>query len=265
MIDLNAIIGMSAYWQVNKKIAIFLESNDTALLLADLISKSHYFEIREQLTPDGFFYYTMEDMQEATNLTRHVQDKCIKLLKKVGFISTKVKQMPARRFFKVNKEIIASFLLNNNSLPKNDKLDCGNSTNKIDEIHQTSLVNTDKPVCGNSTTNNNRDNNNKEDNKENKIKKFSLIDFRNFFLTRGADPQNLEDWIEVRKKKNASFTVTVCNAFEKKSETTSISIYEMIRACSENSWQGFEAEWYYNKYGKVQSSTSGVDGVNFNR
>lgn len=263
--DLNAIIGSDAHWQVNKKIAIHFKSNDTALLLADLISKQTYFEIKEQLTPTGFFFNTIEDIEYSTNITRHGQNQAIKQLTDVGFISTERKGMPAKRFFKVNKEVVVAFLLNEiNSQPKISNQECENSAIKSAEIQQSSMLKFSNHVSRNSAPNNNIYNNNKNNNKENKVQKFSIIDFRNFFLTRGVDAQHLEDWIAVRKAKRAVFTSTVCKSFENKTTEYNLPMSTIIESCAKYGWLDFKLEWYLNKVGQINNQQPSAN-PNFNR
>lgn len=264
--DLNAIIGSDAHWQVNKKIAIHFKSNDTALLLADFISKQTYFEIKDQLTDDGFFYNTMEDIEQSTNITRHGQEQAIKALKNEGFLIMKRKGMPAKRYFKVNKEIIIAFLLNKtNSLLNFSNQVCENSANKYAENQQSCMQEISKHDCENSAINNNKENNNKNDNKENKVQKFSLNDFRNFFLSRGVDPQHLEDWIIARKAKRGVFTATVCKSFEKKIEDYKMPLSVMIESCAKWGWLDFKLEWYQNKVGQQTTAPAPNQNPNFNR
>lgn len=51
---------------------------------------------------DGWFFKTIEEMYEETGLTRTQQETAIKKLKQLGVVSTKRKDIPAKRHFKVH-------------------------------------------------------------------------------------------------------------------------------------------------------------------
>lgn len=51
---------------------------------------------------DGYFACTVEDLQNATTLTRYVQERVIKKLCDLGFVTKKLKGAPPLRCFKIN-------------------------------------------------------------------------------------------------------------------------------------------------------------------
>lgn len=51
---------------------------------------------------DGWFFKTIEEMKEETGLSRTQQESAIKHLKQHGVVSTKRKDIPAKRHFKVH-------------------------------------------------------------------------------------------------------------------------------------------------------------------
>ena len=86
---------------VNKKLARNL-GVEAAIMYSEIVSKYYYFAERGQLTEDGFFFNTVEDMQKDTSLTDHKQRKAIKILSALGLIEHRNREMPQKRFFKVN-------------------------------------------------------------------------------------------------------------------------------------------------------------------
>ena len=86
---------------VNKKLARAI-GLDPAIMYSELISKKIYFENRGQLTEDGFFFNTVENMVEDTTLSKHRQLKAIKELIALGLIAHQNRGLPQRRFFKVH-------------------------------------------------------------------------------------------------------------------------------------------------------------------
>lgn len=137
---LQKILGQSAFWIVNKEIAKNI-GIEPAVLLADLIDKHSYFETRNELDDDGYFYNTSENIESSTSLNYHAQKRCLKTLNDVGYVETKLKGIPAKLHFKVVENKILIFL------------NTGIQTN----------VKQEKEIV---ETNNNKSNNNKNDNKE---------------------------------------------------------------------------------------------------
>lgn len=127
---------------------------DTALIYQALISKHCYYEERNRLDEDCYFYSTIEDLEESTTLKRSVQDKAIKKLVELNLISTLVKGIPAKRHFKINfdDEILSEIFSEEDSkdenqkpsLSKNDKLECSIKANKNDDKEQQILSNKTK-------------------------------------------------------------------------------------------------------------------------
>ena len=58
-----------------------------------------------------------------------------------------------------------------------------------------------------------------------------------------------DDFLAVRKRKNAELTLTAWNGIVKEAEKAGISIEEALRICCERGWQGFKADWYLNLNG----------------
>lgn len=79
-----------------------------------------------------------------------------------------------------------------------------------------------------------------------KVKRWNKSDFRKFFIENGADPQILEDWLDVRSKKRSPFTYTVAKSFMQEIKTGDININDALRMCAVRGWVGFKSEWYEN-------------------
>jgi hypothetical protein len=101
------LLSSSAFLVLNKSIATRLGLN-SAILLADLISKEEYF-IAKGMT-DGWFFNTEANIELDTTLTAYQQRKSLKTLKKEGLIEVKRKGIPAKQFFKINEQQVVNFL-----------------------------------------------------------------------------------------------------------------------------------------------------------
>jgi hypothetical protein len=82
-----------------------------AYLLVDLISKSYYFRNKNSQDNEGYFYNTHESIEEDTSLSAKQQRLAIKKLQKIGVISMKLKGIPAKCYYKINFNKIASIII----------------------------------------------------------------------------------------------------------------------------------------------------------
>lgn len=91
---------------VNKKLAHILGLNE-AVIYAELVSLHQYWAKRNELTEDGWFFCTIENLEENTSIKRDTQARTIaKLEKKWKLIETKRMGLPARRYFRITEEIL---------------------------------------------------------------------------------------------------------------------------------------------------------------
>ncbi len=97
---------------VNKRLAQAIGLNE-AVIFSELVSRYLYFLDRDKLTPDGYFFNTVEDLQEGTTIKEWEQRKCIKKLVELGLIKIKIMGVPAKRHFKLpenSADILISLL-----------------------------------------------------------------------------------------------------------------------------------------------------------
>lgn len=144
---------------VNRPLAHAIGVN-AAIVFAALIAKQAYYEENQMLDEDGFFYSTIEDLEESTALSRAQQDRALSVLVKNKLIEFRLKGTPAKRYFKVSDDetSLAELLglntlvcenteISQTSLQEINKQDCEKITNKIVKKSQTSLQESDKQDC----------------------------------------------------------------------------------------------------------------------
>ena len=85
---------------INKNLCHGIGTYET-IVYSELLSRYNYFNIKEELDEDGFFYNTVDDFELATTLNGKEQKKSIDKLSKLGLIQTKLKGIPAKRYFKI--------------------------------------------------------------------------------------------------------------------------------------------------------------------
>lgn len=82
---------------VNRPLAHALGLSE-AVVYAALLAKHEWYSQHDMLT-DGWFYSTVDDLEESTALSRDQQSRCIKRLIEAGLIRIKKLGLPAKRFF----------------------------------------------------------------------------------------------------------------------------------------------------------------------
>ena len=88
--------------------------------------------------------------------------------------------------------------------------------------------------------------------KGNKIKeKESKFSFKNSLLEFSSNKQLIDDWLLVRKNKNATNSQTAFNSFIEQVKISDIKIDEILKICVENSWSGYKYQWILNERKKV--------------
>ena len=107
---------------VNKRLAHAV-GLDAAIMFSELISRQKYFADKGQLTKDGFFFNTVEDIEEATTLSKYQQSKAIKKLVELQLIKHKNQGLPQKRYFKIvaNEDLLREVLLLDSNLTSKSK------------------------------------------------------------------------------------------------------------------------------------------------
>lgn len=83
---------------------------ECAVLLSELANEYVYHKSKNTLTDDGYFYSTIPNVEQNTNLSGDRQRRCIAILEEDGVISCKRQGLPARRFIKINEERLTELI-----------------------------------------------------------------------------------------------------------------------------------------------------------
>lgn len=197
------MIGSTAFLMANKEI-IRLTDIETAILYSDLAGAQDYWNERAECQ-DGYFYRTQNEIEQNTTLSAKVQLRCLRLLEEKGLIKTKLKGLPAKKYFCIDSECMhrLSQVLQNGEtcIVEKDKQVEHKSINMYSENVETSLVFLDNQVSTKVLINNNRVNNNKEiiiDNNNKEKNDFS-------FSENYQSSTSLNDKKEIEKVNRANF------------------------------------------------------------
>lgn len=119
MESLIELLASDGYVIVNKELATRIGLNE-ALLIGELISEYRYYRNREELTEDGYFFSTIENIENNTTLNEYAQRKAVKHLMELEILSVE-RRKDGLRFFKINSEKLEEYLkINDGSLKFKD-------------------------------------------------------------------------------------------------------------------------------------------------
>lgn len=138
-----AFLKQDSYWQLNKALCREI-GFEAALLMSDLVSKFEYFEKKNLLTDDGFFYNTTQNICEDLGFSKYMAENSIKVLKSEGLIDVCVMGLPAKKHFRINFSALISKI------------------SQLTDEQSTSRPTVSQLVSSKSVTNNNKENKNKE-------------------------------------------------------------------------------------------------------
>lgn len=182
------LLASDSYITVNKYLinALGLEES---IIFGELASEYNYWFTKEELK-DGYFYSTIENMQEKTTLSPHKQRKALKNLEEAGLINVKVQGMPATRYIKINYDAVVKIF--NNQLLKN-------LTTRCEKNEQLDV----KKFNGNNNIYKNNINNN--------INLFIYYEER---INQSISPmefEKLNKWLEIFTEDIIKYAIDICN------------------------------------------------------
>ena len=91
---------------VNKEIAKKI-GLDEAIMIGELASEYSYWEDKDGITEDGFFFSTVENVQENTTFTQYKQQRTLDKLKELGLVYVERRDVPAKRYIRLREDNIA--------------------------------------------------------------------------------------------------------------------------------------------------------------
>lgn len=126
------IILSNNYWALNKTVVKALGVE--ASLILTILTEAESLMSDE----DGWFFQTIETIEELTTIKRHRQDTSIKLLTDLGILEQNNKGIPMKRFFRIDYGILANYIVGDKqpSLSEINKLDCRKSTRSKESTYK---------------------------------------------------------------------------------------------------------------------------------
>ena len=111
----RSTISSEAHFVLNKKLVKILGA-EPSVFLSDLLSKERYFNEKNQLTEDGWFFNTQKNRKEDTGIPYHHQTAIVRALCSIGLMEERKQGLPKKQYFKINHKMIALFC----GTPKDD-------------------------------------------------------------------------------------------------------------------------------------------------
>ena len=93
------------YLTVNKRIMRAIGIPEV-IMLSELCYRRQFLARADQLTEDGFFYATVEDVEEETTLSDYAQRKVLDKLTDLGIVKVERRGLPARRYICIDEEAL---------------------------------------------------------------------------------------------------------------------------------------------------------------
>lgn len=100
---LEQLYSPGEWFQVNKSFPLVMEI-DEAVFFSYLCGVSRAVKAYE--TADGWFFHTHVQIENELHIPKWAQDRLIKSLKYRGFITTELRGIPAKRYFKLNLDLV---------------------------------------------------------------------------------------------------------------------------------------------------------------
>ena len=106
--------------------------------------------------------------------------------------------------------------------------------------------------------NNNKNTTQKTNTKDSSATPEKRFDFRAELLSLGVSSDNADDWLIVRKNKNASNTKSALTMLVTQAGIAGVSVNDAVNFAAGMSWSGFKADWYGNARASPTKPTNGL-------
>ena len=120
------------FWALNKTVvrALGIEAS----LILTVLTEAESMMSDE----DGWFFQTIETIEEITTIKRHRQDISIKLLAELEILEHKNKGVPMKRYFRINYDKLANYIVGSqqSTMSDSNKLDCWKSTRSKESTYK---------------------------------------------------------------------------------------------------------------------------------
>ncbi len=106
--DIVSYLASDNYIIVNKTLIKTFGLNE-AVMLGELCTEYRHW-LKEDKLEDGMFYSTIDNIENNTGLTAHEQRQAIKSLENAGVLTTELKGVPAKKYFRIDTDSVVKIL-----------------------------------------------------------------------------------------------------------------------------------------------------------
>lgn len=85
---------------------------EETIIFSELVSEFEYWTNNNGIDDEGYFYSTIENLEEKTTLSDHKQRKALKKLQEMKVLDVKICGLPAKRYIKINEEQVIKLFQN---------------------------------------------------------------------------------------------------------------------------------------------------------
>lgn len=103
------LLASNSYLVLNKELCRKLGMEESALL-SELCNEHEYWREKNKLTADGYFFSTIENIECALGMSEYKQRNIIKKLEELNIIEMQLRDLPPKRYFKLNDNEILKLL-----------------------------------------------------------------------------------------------------------------------------------------------------------
>lgn len=103
------LLSRDNYLTVNKLLMKAIGISES-ILLSELCYRRQYLARANKLTEDGFFYATVEDVEEETTLNDYAQRKALEKLTKMGLVKVDRRGLPAKRYIRIDESALMALV-----------------------------------------------------------------------------------------------------------------------------------------------------------
>jgi len=199
---------------INKKLN-FSMGTHTTMVYTELLSRFMYFLEKDNLTDDGYFFNTVDDLKLGTGLGRTAQTNAINKLEELGFIKTDLRGMPPKRHFEIiaDTQLIDEYIKKGAEMIEELKRKQSASTDiskisysKRIESYTANELNSMSHACNNKELNNTKVNNTKKnirvrnEKEHSQLSAFYFENAKNKLKTSNYEKENIIYYLQKYQK-----------------------------------------------------------------
>lgn len=257
--DIIDFLSNDGFIIVNKKIAKEIGLNES-ILLGELCSEYKYWRAQGKLE-GGWFFSTIENVEENTTLSAYQQRKSLKVLEDLGLVKVKLKGTPPVRHIFINVEDLCNQILNNFAF-KNEENKCLNV--ELVDINNNKNINNNNnnitQIKEDTASFNSSDNENIIKGTSKSIKDIITTIYRNDSIDDETKQLLVQYYKTVRRGFTVDQVIMQIKTLQELTNNVKSDMIFSIKNSIERSYSGF----YFNQSNRTKSTNDSAETI-FNK